>query len=254
MAEAVLLDLSGVLYVGARPLEGAREALEGIRRLGLPLKFVTNTTRSSRDQLHAMLGRLGFTVGADELFTAPMAARAYLERRGLQPLLLVHPAVRPEFADLEGPRCNAVLVGDAGEEFNHHNLNRAFRCLMEGAPLIAMGRNRYFQEEEGLSLDAGPFITALEYAADVSAVVTGKPSEAFFHAACRALDCEPGRALMVGDDVEADVNGAVAAGLRAVLVRSGKYRPGDEDRLQGPDALVLPDIAAVAQWLAERAG
>jgi HAD superfamily hydrolase (TIGR01458 family) len=253
MVRGVLLDLSGVLYVGGQPLAGALDALGRLRAGGLALRFVTNTTRSTRDQILAQLTGMGFGVDADEVFTAPLAARAYLQARRLRPYLLVHPNLFPEFEDLEEDAPNTVLVGDAGEGFTYADMNRAFRLLMEGAPLVAMARNRYFQEADGLSLDAGPFVAALEYAAGVEAVVTGKPAAEFFQAACASLGCTPEDTVMVGDDVDADVNGATAAGLQGVLVQTGKYRTGDEQHLNGPDAIVLPDVAAVADWLLERA-
>jgi len=253
MVRGVLLDLSGVLYVGGQPLAGALDALDRLRASGLALRFVTNTTRSTRAQILAQLTDMGFDVDADEIFTAPMAARAYLQARRLRPYLLVHPDLFPEFEDQEEDAPDAVLVGDAGEGFTYADMNRAFRLLMDGAPLVAMARNRYFQETDGLSLDAGPFVAALEYAAGVEAVVTGKPAAEFFQAAGASLGCTPEDTVMVGDDVDADANGATAAGLQGVLVRTGKYRAGDEERLEGSEAVVLPDFAAVVDWLLERA-
>ncbi len=52
---------------------------------------------------------------------------------------------------------------------------------------------------------------------------------------------------MVGDDLESDVAGARAAGMIGVAVRTGKYRPKDED-------VVLGSIAEVPTWLGFNAG
>lgn len=248
--EAVLLDLSGVLYVGERPLPGAREALARLRAEGLPLRFLTNTSRSTRAAVAARLARMGLAVPEAEIFTAPRAALARIRARGLRPMLLVHPGLVPEFEGVATEPPDAVFLGDAGEAFTYAALNRAFRLLMEGAPLLAVGRNRYFREPDGLSLDAGPFVAALEHAAGVEAEIVGKPAPAFFRAACADLGVPPARCLMIGDDVEADVAGAVSAGLQGLLVRTGKYRPGDEARLP-PGALVADDLAqAVGRALA----
>ncbi|HEY6837639.1 MAG TPA: HAD-IA family hydrolase, partial [Geobacteraceae bacterium] len=131
-------------------------------------------------------------------------------------------------------------------------LNRAFRLLREGAPLLATGRTRYFQGEEGLDLDAGPFVTLLEYAAETEALVLGKPSERFFLDAVAELGLQPEETVMVGDDAASDVGGALNAGLRAILVKTGKYRPGDEARIGRPGAAVVGDVAeAVATILAD---
>ncbi len=249
MIDGVLLDLSGVLYVGDMPLPGAPEALQRLQRSDLALRYVTNTTRAPRARIALQLSRMGFDLDVEQIFTAPMAARDYLRAHALRPHLLIHPALAEEFTDFPVGEANAVLVGDAGEAFDYPGMNRAFRLLMDGAPLIAMGHNRYFREADGLSLDAGPFIVALEYAAQVEAVVTGKPAAEFFCAACAAMATEPARTVMIGDDVESDVNGATRAGLRGTLVRSGKYRSEDERQLENVDSLVLPDLTAAVDWL-----
>lgn len=244
----VLLDLGGVFYEGTRLIVGARDALTRLRGSGLALRFITNTTRQSRAALLRELARLGLGVAPDELLTPASAARTVLLERGLRPLLLIHPGLAPDFSGLDQHEPNAVVVGDAGEHFSHAGLNQAFRLLHAGAPLLALGRNRYFQDSEGLSLDAGPFVAALEYAAGINAELLGKPAPALFAAALRPLDCRPADAIMIGDDVEADVNGALAAGLRGILVKTGKYRPGDEARLL-PGGETAQDIGSAVERL-----
>ena len=76
-----------------------------------------------------------------------------------------------------------MLVGDLGEDFTYGRLDQAFRCLMDGAELVALQRNRYWQTGRGLSLDAGPFVAALEFASGKRASVVGKPEERFFRSA-----------------------------------------------------------------------
>src|SRR5262245_40335224 len=148
------------------------------------------------------------------------------------------------------PGDGAVVVGDAADGFTYETLNRAFRLLMNGAPLLALAMNRYFRETDGLSLDAGPFVAALEYASGRKATLFGKPAPALFHAAMDRFGCKPADVIMIGDDVEADVNGAIATGLGGMLVRTGKYRDGDDARLDRR-AIVADDIAAAVAKLLE---
>jgi HAD superfamily hydrolase (TIGR01458 family) len=244
----VLLDLGGVFYEGPRLLPDAHAALARLRGSGLPLRFITNTTRQSRAALLRELAGRGLDIAAEELFTPAAAARGTLLERGLRPLLLIHPDLTPDFAGLDTDEPNAVVVGDAGEHVGYAGLNRAFRLIHAGAPLLALGRNRYFQDADGLSLDAGPFVAALEYAAGVTAELMGKPATALFTAALQSTGCRPADAVMIGDDVEADVNGAVTAGLHGILVRTGKYRAGDEQRLES-GADVADDIGAAVAAL-----
>jgi HAD superfamily hydrolase (TIGR01458 family) len=224
---ALLIDLDGVLYVEDAPVPGAVDAVRALRAAGLGLRFVTNTTSRSRGHTLQKLDRLGFGVAADELITPAALAVAHCRAEGCTRVaLLMHDEVKADLAELEevAEGVEAVIVGDLGERFDYAVLNRAFRHLLDGAQLIALQRNRYWLRADGLSLDVGPFVAALEHAADVEAVVVGKPAPAFFRLAVEQLGADPRATAMVGDDVESDIGGALNAGLQAILVRTGKYR------------------------------
>jgi HAD superfamily hydrolase (TIGR01458 family) len=254
MIEGVLLDLGGVVHVGDELLPGALDALERLRAAGLPLRYITNTTRTPKRAMLAELHRLGVAAGDEELFMPALAARRHLEARGSSPHLLVHPALEEDFAGLPGDGPEAVVVGDAAEGFTYQALNAAFRALVGGAEFLALARNRSFQDADGvLSLDAGPFVAALEYASGREATLFGKPSRVFFEAALASLGCAADRAVMVGDDVEIDVAGAMAAGVMGVLLRCGRYRPGDEALVEPPPSAVLADLTEAVDWILERA-
>ncbi|CAD5109078.1 TIGR01458 family HAD-type hydrolase [Zestomonas carbonaria] len=247
MLQAVLLDISGVLHEDGQPLPGAVAAVRTLQDKGYPLRLLTNTSRQGRSAIHRKLAGMGFEVGVEQIFSAPQAVLRHVRERMLRPYCLIHPDLEEEFADLlDQPEPDAVVLGDAGSRFDYPHLDRAFQLLVEGAPLICMGDNRYFHSAGALHLDAGPFVRALEYAAGCTARVLGKPDKAFFAAALNDLGVAAGNALMIGDDVVADVRGALDAGLHACLVRTGKYRPGDEQ--QAPGAWLAADLAeAVAR-------
>lgn len=122
-----------------------------------------------------------------------------------------------------------MLVGDSGEDFGYARLDEAFGFLMEGADLLALQKNRYWRSGGGISLNAGPFVVALEDASGKTAPVVGKPEKNFFQFALADMSLDAARIAMVGDDPESDVAGARAAGLLGVQVKTGKYRP-EEDR------------------------
>jgi HAD superfamily hydrolase (TIGR01458 family) len=225
--EGLLLDLSGVVYVQDEAVPGAAEALSKLRGADLPVRLITNTTMRPRRSILERLERLGIEADPSELLTpATLAARRCAEAGYDSVSLVVLDELREDLEDVpEGDEnVDAVIVGDLGDGWGYEVLNRAFRRLMDGAELIALQKNRYWETAEGLSLDAGPFVSALEYASGREAEVVGKPSESFFELALGELGVEAGRAAMVGDDVEADVGGAIDAGLAGILVRTGKYR------------------------------
>lgn len=257
MAQTVLLDVSGVLCQGSRLIPGAVQALSRLRAAGRQVRFLTNSTRQPKRRIIGKLQKLGFDIQPEEVFTPVAAALAWLERTGHSPHLLVHPALEEEFCNCKSGGPPAVVIGDAAQAFSYDNMNRAFRVLLQGAPLLALADNRVFLDEDGqLSLDAGPFIKALQFASGAEPVLFGKPDPAFFRAAVASTGSATQQAAMIGDDAESDVAGALAAGLAAgYLVRTGKYRDGDESRCDpAPTATVADVLEAVDRLLAQEDG
>ena len=248
---ALLLDLDGTLYVGDEPLPGTVEALARLDALGIPRRYLTNTTRFSRGDLGARLRRMGFPIADEELFTAPLAAASWLRARGVRRVVLCLPdSSHADFVgfELDSPSPEAVVVGDLGKGWSFERLDAAFRALMEGAALVALQKNRYWMTADGLSLDAGPFVAALEFAARTTATVVGKPSPEFFALAVDGLGVDPSAITVVGDDVEADVGGAQRAGLRGALVRTGKFREEDLAGAVRPDEVGDSVRDLVERW------
>ena len=256
---AILLDIDGVLHVSGEAVSGGAEAVRELRDDGHRLRFVTNNTTRARKELADDLRGLGIDLEDDELATTPLAAAGLLA--GQRVLALTMEAVRDDLAErveLVDRDADVVLLGGAdesgesGQVFAYENLNRAFAELEAGARLVCLHRNRWWQTARGPMLDAGAFVAGLEYAAGVEAEVVGKPSRAYFEAALAELGAAADEAVMVGDDVESDVGGAKAAGLRGVLVRTGKFR---EEALASADPQpdgVVESIVGLPGYLREQ--
>lgn len=245
MIRAVLLDIAGVLYDGGTTIAGAVETVAELQKQPIAVRFVTNTSQKSPQQVKQQLDDLGFAVAPDQLYTAPTAITSYLKASGMSCYALVHPNLDEEFRPFMSPTPDAVVVADAGDRFDYARLNQAFQHLMEGAQLIAIGDNKYFRKDGKLVLDAGPFIHALAYAADKAAIIIGKPSETFYRVVVDSVPCSPHEAIMIGDDVDADCVGALQAGLQACLVQTGKYQPGDENRCELPGLHCVSDVTKI---------
>jgi phospholysine phosphohistidine inorganic pyrophosphate phosphatase len=255
----VLLDLDGVVYVGEEPVPGAAETVGWLAREGVPYGFLTNTTSRPRQAICDKLAGLGISATADQVLTPAVAAVAWLRRHNItRPAVFAPDATAAEFAALsplpDGVEhgAGAVVIGDLGDGWTFSTLNRALRLLTSDAavPLVALGMTRYWRAEDGLRLDAGAFVRALEYAADRSAAVVGKPDPAFFRTAVKALGVEADQVVMIGDDVHTDVGGAQRAGLTGVLVQTGKFSTFDLSGDVSPDA-VLASVADLPRWWAD---
>ncbi|EDV25265.1 Haloacid dehalogenase-like hydrolase domain-containing protein 2 [Trichoplax sp. H2] len=224
----ILIDLSGTLHVENQVIAGSIEALDRLRRTNLKLRFVTNTTKESKRLLVDRLNNLGFGVRTEEIFTSLTAAKIMVLKNNIRPMLMLQPEAREDFQDVPTSNPNGVLVGLSPDSFNYQTMNEAFRILGNAGSLIAVHKGRYYKTLEGLSLGPGPFVSALEYATGVEAKVVGKPQSNFFQSALESVDGLADETIMIGDDIRDDIGGAQAIGMRGILVKTGKYREGDE--------------------------
>jgi phospholysine phosphohistidine inorganic pyrophosphate phosphatase len=259
----LLFDMDGVLYNAEEPIPGAPEAIRWVREQGIPHLFVTNTTSHSRSHLAEKLARFGIPGAADDILTPCDVAAEWLRQRPAEPVaLFVKPAAQAPFAGLERIPDDAetgarhVVIGDLAHAWDFAAINRAFRLLHAEpeATLIALGMTRYWKDHDGISLDVAPFVALLEHATGRKPLVFGKPAAAFFEGAAAKLGVAKDKLgvakdeiVMIGDDIETDVGGAQRAGLKGVLVRTGKFRPSDLAGAVRPHA-VLNSIASLRRW------
>ncbi|HTI15871.1 MAG TPA: TIGR01458 family HAD-type hydrolase [Dictyobacter sp.] len=251
--QGILLDIDGVLHVSMQPIPGAAEALSWLAQHGYPFTFVTNTTTMARDTLAQRLQGIGLPVSAQQIVTAPVAAAEYIRQHfaGKRCWVLSKGDSIQDFAgiELDQSAAEVIVIGGAEELLTYEAMNQAFRLLMDGATLIALHKNRYWKTKQGLQLDSGPFIQALEIATGKQALVIGKPERAFFAQALQRMHREAHTAIMVGDDIENDVGGGQQAGMRGILVCTGKHSAQSPllEHIK-PDA-ILASIADLPAWL-----
>jgi len=248
MIEGIFFDISGVLLDGAELLPNADKAINYIEEKNLPYRLITNTSQQPRSKIVKQLHDAGINIVEEHVYTAPLAAKDYVLSHNLRPFCLIHRGLKSEFSDVVQNNPNAVIIGDAADDFNYANLNHAFRLCLEGAPLIAIGHNKYFKKSGDFFMDAGPFVEAIEYACGIEAVITGKPSVDFFSQVLASIQLKPEQVTLIGDDIYGDIQGAINAGLKSRLVRTGKYRDGDENKT-APKAIVVNDVLAAVEDL-----
>jgi len=244
----LLIDLDGVLYVGETPVPGAREVLDRLKADNIPRRFLTNTTTRTAESVVKKLQRLGFEVDESEVFSPITATVSLLKDKDKDKgkgTPTIHPVVRdsviPAFADFprDHERPDYVVIGDIGAAWSYPLMNTIFAQLSAGAQMIAMHKNKYFEAEEGLMVDIGAFVAGLEYVSGKEAMIVGKPSQSFFDLALDSMGLPAAEVAMIGDDIETDIGGAKAANLRAILVKTGKYREGCEaNAAHRPDAII----------------
>ena len=247
------------MYADGAAIPGAVDTVARLRDRRIPFRCVSNTSSRSRRLVAERLQHYGFDIGMDEIVTSVLAGAALLAqdgRRLVAPFLAA--AALEDLAGVElaggtaseaiaGRLPDAVVIGDLGEGWTYALMQEAFHYLRGGAALVALSRDRYWRRDGRLVLDAGAFVTGLEYAAEVPAALAGKPSASFFRAALAGLGpVDPGAVAMIGDDVWSDVDGARRAGLQGWLVRTGKFEPAALARSGIAPDRVIDSIAEVA--------
>ncbi len=260
---ALVLDADGVLVMRGAALPGAPEALARLAQLGIPYRVATNISALHRETLAAGFGRIGLPIPPERIVTALSATAEHVRRTypGRPVFVLTrpdglrefgdHPLMTPAQADADDARAAAVVFGDAVEDLSYANLDRAFRLVRRGAALIAMHRNGWWYTPKGETIDTGAFVAAIEYATGMPARVTGKPGPLMFRTAYRGLAADVAAAggprlarsqtAMVGDQAPQDVAGARRAGLRGILVLSGRTAA---DEVAGLCGLSVPGAVA----------
>ncbi len=249
---AFLIDLDGVIYNDHLFVEGADKALSFLRDFGFTLRFATNTTGRSRAAIAEIIRGFGINAEEKEIFSAPYATALWLRQTtDLKCRIVTRGDAPREFEGLPQSEENpdVIILGDIGERFTFELMNDLFRQILRGAQLIALQKNRYWLTGGQLTLDAGPYVAALEYATGKPAIVMGKPSRTFFELALKDLGLQPEQVAIIGDDLEADIQGAQATGIRTIFVETGKDTQADIIRLKIQPDLVLRSIGDIIRHL-----
>ncbi|MDZ4816591.1 MAG: HAD hydrolase-like protein [Verrucomicrobiota bacterium] len=255
--DTVLLDFEGTIFIQNDLIPGAAETIQWLFDHNYKVRFVTNTTVLNRRQMRDRLKRvISADIPIEHFFTPARVALHWFQMRemthGIFPL--VHSNLLEDLKGLpltDKAPANFVLVGDMGNEWDIKQMNRALHCLLSGATLTTLLKNRFWNSYlDGVKLDAGAFVAALEYGADTSCrKVFGKPEEVFFSMALHDAESKPETSVMVGDDLEFDVKGAEYAGIEGVLVKTGKFRPEILLREDTSDIEIIESIADLPKLL-----
>lgn len=245
-ARGLLFDLDGVVYVGDRMIEGADRTIRHVRTCGLPIRFTTNTTTMSLASLHRKLVDLGLPIERAEEFGVIRAAQRYLDSLD-NPIcyLLLTDDPKRDFSQYAQSDTNPshLVVGDVGKVWDYRLMQRCFEMIMGGARIVALHKGKYWQTETGLRMDIGAFVAGLEYVTDTEATVIGKPSTDFFRLVLDDIGLDVSDVVMIGDDLNNDIAGAQRIGMKAVLVRTGKFRQELVDRSPVTPDLIIDSVA-----------
>ena len=224
--KGIFFDLDGVLYIGNKAIDGAVETISFLRPESYKLRFITNTSTITPEiSIEKLLG-MGFDVKAGELFTPLNVAKEYMLSKNYKTF---YPVIKKDvlefYSDFRiddiNPDC--ILIGDIGDKWSYELMNKIYNFVMSGSELLALHKGKFYKTEKGNVIDIGAFVTGIEFAANVKAKIFGKPDNNFFDTVIKSTGVSAENILMVGDDIDNDIQGAINCGMKTVLTRTGKY-------------------------------
>jgi len=251
----LLLDMDGVIYFGPEVLPGANEFLRFLRQEGIRFAFVTNgANRWPEDHRRALAAR-GIDVGDVPIFTAGMAAARYLaaQRPGSRVYVIGGEGLRRQLVEvggctLEAERPDYVVVGWTAD-FDYDKLSLACRAIHRGARLIVADPDVNDPGPEFPSPGSGAFAAAIQAATGASCVAIGKPNRIMLDAAMQELGADVATTAIVGDRLDADIEGGKALGIGTILVLTGITTPEMAARAPLQPDWIVRDLAELrARW------
>lgn len=226
MKKPLLIDLDGVLRLGRNPAPGLDNFFDYIKSSDRKCAIISNTTLSTAATVYKYFYDFDLPVPC-LMMTAADATAFYIKTNYKRAAVYSTPEVKrlfEEVLDYDNPE--VVVMGDLGKEWDFNSLNNIFKLVQNGAELIAMQKNKFWSTpEDGLLLDLGAFVAAIEYSTGKSATLIGKPSPLYFYSALDKLNAPRFNFLMLGDDLENDIMGAQNIGGSGILILSGKTKP-----------------------------
>jgi len=237
--KGILSDIDGTLYFKGKPIPGAIETIDQLREKEIKLLFFTNTDSKTPKNIYKLLREYGFKLNEREIFTPLIALKEFLyDKLDSKVYLVATEEVHDEFKDfhqIEGDEVpDFVIISDFHDNWDVNRLNNAFKYVIKyNSMLLGTQGNKYYLDRNGEPvIDTGSFVQMIATAANVKPTIFGKPSKEYFMQALKKLDLPASKTVVIGDDIESDIQGAHNANLRGILVKTGKgqfYKSSEKD-------------------------
>jgi HAD superfamily hydrolase (TIGR01458 family) len=248
-----LVDLDGTLYFKRKPISKSIETVSILRKMGINLLFLTNTDSKSPNTIFKILQEYGFSINKDEIFTPIIALKEYLSKYPNKTSYIISTEeVAKEFKDFkqvkESEVPDFVILGDFHDNWDVHRLNKAFKYVLKGANLLGTQGNTYYLDHNGEPvIDTGSFVQMIAKAANVTPKIFGKPSKEYFMQALEILKLKANEVVVIGDDIESDIKGAINANIKGILVKTGKGQYYDSSKLDIKPYLILESFSSILE-------
>ncbi|MFX1503021.1 MAG: HAD-IIA family hydrolase [Promethearchaeota archaeon] len=252
--KGLLIDIDGTLYFKGSPIPGAIKTVSKLKNADIKLLFLTNTDSKSPKTVLKTLQQYGFSIKMEEIFTPIIALKEFLSKNPEKKSYFVttEEVLKEfeEFPQVTGSEIpEFVVIGDFHDNWDVKRLNVAFQYVLKGTKLLGTQGNKYYLDKKGEPvIDTGSFVQMIANAANVLPKIFGKPSKEYFFQALNKLNLTPNEILVVGDDLESDIQGAINSDIKGVLVMTGKGQFYDSKTSKIKPFMVIDSFSSISNF------
>ncbi|TYO61133.1 HAD-IIA family hydrolase [Bradyrhizobium hipponense] len=239
--DGIISDLDGVVYRGNAAIPDAMEAFGRWQAAGVPVCFVTNNSTHTPGDVVRKVEAFGLAIAPKDVVTSAITAAELIRAKypdvtrvyviGAPSLVKAIASVGLETTD----RKPEVVVMGLDRQITHEKMRTAVDAILNGAAFIGTNPDLLLPTDNGFEPGAGATITAVAAATQVKPLIVGKPETHMIETALSRLRTARSSTLLIGDQLQTDIQAGKRAGLPTVLVTTGV--PVRED-----PSLIPPDF------------
>lgn len=232
--DTALLDLDGVVYAGSGAIGHAVDSLAAARAAGMHLAYVTNNAARTPVTVAGHLAGLGIPAGPEDVITSAQAVARLVSEQvppGSAVLVvggdglvsaLTERGLRPVRSADDEP---AAVVQGYSPKVGWEQLAEAAYAVNRGVPWFASNTDLTIPTARGTAPGNGALVQVVRIATGAEPRVAGKPQPPMHRETILRTGAK--RALVVGDRLDTDIEGAYAGGVDSLLVLTGVTRAAD---------------------------
>lgn len=272
----IIFDMDGVLYLGLKPIKGAKETIEYARKNKLEVSFLTNNATRSRKTLAQKLNQIGIEAHPKEIMCSSYAAAHYVSKLNPKPktaYIIGESGLKKELQNkkislLNENQCKNkladIFVIGLDRKLTYQKLEIAFNHIMAGKKFIACNLDHHYPWTNGFKPGGGCAIAALSFATGeftktankISSIklrepdfVVGKPNTYMLDLLLK--NKSPKNTALIGDRLDMDIELANKKKLYSILTLTGVTKKHEAKNAKGvkrPKA-ILNSIGQLPEFL-----
>ncbi|PAF34708.1 hypothetical protein CHH69_14360 [Terribacillus saccharophilus] len=248
--DSILFDLDGTVWKDFTLIDGAAETIRTLQEAGKRVIGLSNRGTHSRKQITNYFREQGIKWDKEDIILSSYLAADYLQTHypRLPVWVLGEEGLREELSEAgltlaKEPEDADWLVISLHTGVTYHDLNQAFRAVIHGARILATNQDPVFPGNDGLQLDVGGLIGAIEASTGKKTdIIVGKPSHFMYQKVMQQAGSEPEKTMIVGDSLTSDIAMGAMFGLKTALVLTGNTTKEQADISSIKPDLILPSI------------